>query len=498
MKTQLLNCIAALFSLLAIDCYATVRFVSINSTNPVAPFTNWTTAAVNIQDAIDAAAAGDIVLVTNGIYASGGEKIYGLTNRVALDKALTVTSVNGWSNTIIQGAFDPVSTNGPAAVRCAWLADGAVLYGFTLENGATLNTGNVLESQNGGGVYCESTNALVSNCLLTNNAACSNGGGIYFGTLKNSLVISNFATFGGGAYSAALFNCTVVKNFTWDTDTYPTGAGVWSGSIRNCIVQNNSEAIFGGGYDDIYMGGQPQSSFTYSDVGQDLLENLTGVGNMGADADFLDQFRLLPTSPCRGTGSALYASGVDFEGQAWSNNPSMGCDEVVVSNRVGPLSVAVYAVPNPTRYGVLAYEGVVFLGSITGLVSSLEWNFGDGTIITNADDSGYHQWTAPGRYTVTFTAYNIDNPNGVSASLDIQVLPLAPVEITNPTVSSNMVQFEFITQTNVSYTVQYTTNLTPPVTWGTLEINSFSQGGLTQFQDFQATNEARFYRVVVH
>ena len=76
--------------------------------------------------------------MTNGVYNTGGKVMSGdLTNRVALDKALTVISVNGYSTTAIEGQWDSVSTNGPGAVRCAWLASGALLNGFTLRNGAT-------------------------------------------------------------------------------------------------------------------------------------------------------------------------------------------------------------------------------------------------------------------------------------------------------------------------------------------------------------------------
>ena len=46
--------------------------MNINNAYPTPPFPNWATAATNIQDAVDAAGAGDQILVTNGIYASPG------------------------------------------------------------------------------------------------------------------------------------------------------------------------------------------------------------------------------------------------------------------------------------------------------------------------------------------------------------------------------------------------------------------------------------------
>jgi hypothetical protein len=130
MKALPITSAASLLALfLIIDCFATDRFVSLDGGN-TAPFATWADAATNIQDAIDAASAGEIVWVTNGVYATGGKVMAGdLTNRVALDKALTVQSVNGPFVTTIEGAG---ATNGPLAVRCAWLTNGAILQGFTL------------------------------------------------------------------------------------------------------------------------------------------------------------------------------------------------------------------------------------------------------------------------------------------------------------------------------------------------------------------------------
>ena len=126
---------------------AATLYVSLASTNPVPPYADWSTAASNIQDAVDAANPGDLVLATNGVYQAGGNG----GNRVALTKAITLKSVNGPAVTTISGL---------GSVRCLYVTNGAAANGFALIFGNSGLFGA------GGGVLCESSSATLSNCIV--------------------------------------------------------------------------------------------------------------------------------------------------------------------------------------------------------------------------------------------------------------------------------------------------------------------------------------------
>ena len=222
---------------------ATVRYVSVSNTAPVSPYTNWASAATSIQNAVDAAAAGDQILVSNGVYKAGGRIVFGsMSNRVAVTKAMTVQSVNGPAVTLIQGYQLPGTINGDHTVRCVYLTNGAALVGFTLTNGATRAYGDALREASGGGVWCASPSATVSNCVIVGNSAESYGGGAFSGTLKNCTITNNnFALYGGGASSNTLVTCTLVGN----SGSY--GGGAAGATLTNCTLGANTSPWDGGG-----------------------------------------------------------------------------------------------------------------------------------------------------------------------------------------------------------------------------------------------------------
>jgi hypothetical protein len=434
-----------------------VQYVSLNSTNPVPPYASWATAATNIQDAVDAAtAAGDVVLVTNGIYVTGGRSQDGvITNRVLVNKPLNLTSVNGPQFTVIDGG---------SAFRCSYLANSASLSGFTLTNGA---------ADNGAGVWCGSFAAVVSNCVVMGNFAGSDGGGAFGGTLNNCTLSGNSAFDGGGTYQGTLNNCTLNGNFAGDE-----GGGAYGGTLNNCTLTANSaddggyfdasgggasdatlnncaltgnSADFGGGanggtLNNCTLTGNsgPDNNCTGGGASDATLNNCIiyfntatdganydsssslnyccttplppGAGNISADPQLADSVHLSAGSPCVGAGSAAFTSGVDIDGDPWANPPSIGCDEYYVAGAIGPLTVNVATTRTNTAIGF----AVELMAEIEGRATLSAWNFGDGTFATNQPYIS-HVWASTGTYTVVLTAYNQSYPAGVSASVTIYV-----------------------------------------------------------------------------
>lgn len=312
-----------------------VLYVATNGLNQT-PFTNWLMAARTIQAAVNVSVPGDLILVTNGIYASGVAITPGggANNRVVATNAILIASVNGPEVTVIAGQ-GPL---GNAGARCAYLSGGAELQGFTLTNGFT-RSGSAGLNTRGGGAYA--VGGTLRDCIVAGNSAVA-GGGVYGGTVIGSWIRDNSATSRGGgvdtavvhgsllagnaapnggcARSGMLVNSTVVSNRAGTS-----GGGAYGTTLTNCIVAWNSAANGA----DVYTcnGGYSIS-----------IPALAGPGNLAAVPDFVNpsagDYRLAPGSPGVDAGNNASASTeTDLGGlpRVAFGTVDMGCYEYVVS-----------------------------------------------------------------------------------------------------------------------------------------------------------------------
>ena len=289
---------------------------------------------------------------------------------------------------------------------------------------------------------------------------------------------------GGGLYSGTLYNCTVANN------TAANGGGFYAynlSTVYNSIIYGNTASASGNNWQGSLIG---SNNCTFPQL------PTAAWGNITNDPMFMDAAcHLSAASPCRGAGNSLFATGTDLDGEAWNSPPSMGAYEVYDADFIGALSVAIQS----SQTTLLVNRSLALTGQITGRAAGLEWSFGDGTIVTNVSYFTSHLWTSPGDFNVVFTAYNADNPGGVSTNLLVHVLPLVPPLLQPASFSmssTNGFQFQFNGQSNAIYTAQVTTNLDPPVVWQNLQTIT-STGGVVQITDANATNATSFYRVGV-
>jgi len=224
----------------AYEFQSPIHYVSVSNTTPVSPYTNWVTAATNIQDAVDVSVAGDFVVVSNGVYNVGSRIVYGSSsNRLVVDKAMTVQSVNGPGFTTIEG-FQGAAA--PYGMRCVYLTNGAVLSGFSLIKGGSRSAGDVFFEESGGGAWCEA-GAVMSNCVVRGDVALQYGGGVVGGTLYNCMLTNNSAnTGGGGVFSNLLVSCTLSNN-----SSFLSGGGAHSSRLINCLIVGNKLVQGSGG-----------------------------------------------------------------------------------------------------------------------------------------------------------------------------------------------------------------------------------------------------------
>ena len=246
-------------------------FISFISTMLFAALINVPDEYSTIQAGINASENGDTVLVHPGTYV---ENINFNGHNITLGSMFIMTGDTSFiSQTVIDG-----NHSGSVVTINNVESPNALLSGLTITNGL---------ANYGGGIYCQSTSAQLSNLMIISNSALYNGGGISLGTgssvpISNSLVQGNTSNNGAGMYvdgsSPLLTNVTFDQNeavdngggiyclgqaeginpdyqdvtITNNTASYGHGGGIlltgdMSPSLSGMIITGNSCALNGGG-----------------------------------------------------------------------------------------------------------------------------------------------------------------------------------------------------------------------------------------------------------
>jgi hypothetical protein len=214
---------------------------------------------VTIQAGIDACTDGDTVIVRDGTYTGDGNR-----DIIFWGKAIVLMSENGPETTIIDCEGSPSDIH-----RGFWFQygedSGAVVNGFTIQNGFMWNgggiycqnnssptiTGNIIRmnisgstSAGGGGIHSDFSSPRIEYNRITGNITTNFGGGIYCNysgsqgepTIIGNVIAGNMAELGGGicCYTSSP---TIMEN-TISENTANYGGGILCDNSSPTIVGN--------------------------------------------------------------------------------------------------------------------------------------------------------------------------------------------------------------------------------------------------------------------
>ena len=279
----------------------------------------------HIQDALNVAANNDTVLVLNGVYSGTGN-----TNLDFLSKSITLQSVNGPSNAVI----DCQLTGGGFRLHNAD-GDSSVIAGFTITRAASNNAAiyqqsgsltitNCIFRANGGKVLTgnpatNSTTAMtIRNCQFTQNTGVVVDVGVGQVDLQNSLFVSNQNTcvnaVNNNSY-ASIGNCVFRSNQGTVLNDGENYGGAWI-TVINSLIQSNAgtacslqngtinnstiEYNQGDGYDGLRSG--------YHDSGSVSLSNVVVRYNSGCGLNAAGSAAVIDSTFSSNGGTGLVAT----------------------------------------------------------------------------------------------------------------------------------------------------------------------------------------------
>ncbi len=224
---RLLNPVISLFFL--------IGFVSLQSF-ALAAATHVPTDQPTIQDAIDAASRGELIVVAPGTYQESID---------FLGKAITLRSSDGPSVTIIDGS----GSHGSIVQCVSGEGPDTVLEGFTITGG---------HAEFGGGMHNNGSSPTLIDCIFTLNAADDRGGGMYNregnATVIGTTFLKNTAVaMGGGMFNIRASPVITDCRFTENSSNKGGGMRNYINShptVTDTIFDSNHAGEEGGGMDN--------------------------------------------------------------------------------------------------------------------------------------------------------------------------------------------------------------------------------------------------------
>ena len=318
----------------------TTRYVNLNATganNGISP----ANAFRNLDDAIAAAASGDIIMVTQGTYyptkpltgSADYDKSFYITKSITLEGGYTADFsdrdiVN--NQTILNG--DVGIQGDPSDNSCHVLvwrtSDGmeGKINGFIIRNGT--NNGRagtaVVNKTYGAGIHQASGNLIISNSIISNNKSSSYGGGIYSTgaplTLENVTVSNNGSGWNGSVYNGA-------------TTIY--GGGIYANHnliLKGvCKINNNYSTGSGGG---IYKANVSGTEINVANADSLFINGNTSGGTGGGIylalvTDFSNlKYGEIRNNKAKSTGGGIHTAGALFLNNTIISGNRAGWDDV--------------------------------------------------------------------------------------------------------------------------------------------------------------------------
>lgn len=221
--------------------------------------------------------------------------------------------------------------------------DGVTIMGGYAQGGTGLED---FKTDNGAGVYMDGANTYVSNCIIKENYASGNGGGVYLkaGRVQSSLIYNNNADSDGGA--------VYVEN---------------SGLVLRCMLANNSAHNGAGVYlfnaEDVYDD-HPE----YLILSTCVISNNTATGN---GAVYCGRGGVLMQNTITNNQCVTATDATDVNasqtGGVYIDEYALVVNSVIWNNMMGSINIPIYA-RNPSS------SSVRFMYNAISGVNNAVWN----------------------------------------------------------------------------------------------------------------------------